>query len=179
MKDIFWNEIMRVRFQMHLRLSSSSVGNVSMVFCLHAKAISIETIYSYPCLWSTWPLRNSVGFIWRVFIYYLGSVLSKSNTISWAISLETLVRLAWNEKDSIMSQQCDLVLWPHPWSWFWNFQGQILNYLYRGNRCSAPWWRHQMETFSTLLALRAGNSPVTDMEQEMSNERNRRFLKLK
>ena len=26
---------------------------------------------------------------------------------------------------------------------------------------SAPWWRHQMETFSALLALCAGNSPVT------------------
>ena len=24
------------------------------------------------------------------------------------------------------------------------------------------WWRHQMETFSTLLAICAGNSPVTD-----------------
>ena len=24
-----------------------------------------------------------------------------------------------------------------------------------------PWWRHQMETFSALLALYAGNSPVT------------------
>ena len=29
-------------------------------------------------------------------------------------------------------------------------------YLVRG-----PWWRHQMETFSALLALRAGNSSVT------------------
>ena len=26
---------------------------------------------------------------------------------------------------------------------------------------SSPWWRHQMETFSALLALCAGNSPVT------------------
>ena len=26
---------------------------------------------------------------------------------------------------------------------------------------SIAWWRHQMETFSTLLALCAGNSPVT------------------
>ena len=26
---------------------------------------------------------------------------------------------------------------------------------------SATWWRHQMETFSALLALCAGNSPVT------------------
>ena len=25
---------------------------------------------------------------------------------------------------------------------------------------SPPWWRHQMETFSTLLAICAGNSPV-------------------
>ena len=26
---------------------------------------------------------------------------------------------------------------------------------------NGPWWRHQMETFSALLALCAGNSPVT------------------
>ena len=26
--------------------------------------------------------------------------------------------------------------------------------------CSSTWWRHQMETFSTLLAICAGNSPV-------------------
>ena len=28
------------------------------------------------------------------------------------------------------------------------------------NQCGLPWWRHQMETFSALLALCAGNSPV-------------------
>ena len=27
--------------------------------------------------------------------------------------------------------------------------------------CTSPWWRHQMETFSALLALCAWNSPVT------------------
>ena len=27
--------------------------------------------------------------------------------------------------------------------------------------CILPWWHHQMETFSALLALCAGNSPVT------------------
>ena len=31
---------------------------------------------------------------------------------------------------------------------------QLLDTLY-------PWWRHQMETFSALLAICAGNSPVT------------------
>ena len=25
---------------------------------------------------------------------------------------------------------------------------------------NAPWWRHQMETFSVLLAICAGNSPA-------------------
>ena len=29
------------------------------------------------------------------------------------------------------------------------------------NECLISWWRHQMETFSALLALCAGNSPVT------------------
>ena len=29
------------------------------------------------------------------------------------------------------------------------------------SRANIPWWRHQMETFSALLALCAGNSPVT------------------
>ena len=28
-------------------------------------------------------------------------------------------------------------------------------------KCYDPWWRHQMETFSALLALSAGISPVT------------------
>ena len=43
-------------------------------------------------------------------------------------------------------------------------------YLGNDNTCTSktfdwnvcmPWWRHQMEAFSTLLALCAGNSPVT------------------
>ena len=29
-----------------------------------------------------------------------------------------------------------------------------------GGLVAKPWWRHQMETFSVLLALCAGNSPV-------------------
>ena len=29
-------------------------------------------------------------------------------------------------------------------------------------KCSSSWWRHQMETFSSLLALCVGNSSVTD-----------------
>ena len=29
-------------------------------------------------------------------------------------------------------------------------------------KCTIPYWRHQMEAFSALLAICAGNSPVTD-----------------
>ena len=29
------------------------------------------------------------------------------------------------------------------------------------SKCHWPWWHHQMETFSALLALCAGNSPVS------------------
>ena len=47
------------------------------------------------------------------------------------------------------------------WTWFalcrkliWFGAGPYYSY-------PSPWWRHQMETFSALLALCAGNSPVT------------------
>ena len=30
----------------------------------------------------------------------------------------------------------------------------------RADICTPPWWRHQMEIFSALLAIYAGNSPV-------------------
>ena len=34
-------------------------------------------------------------------------------------------------------------------------------HLTQQDQISLAWWRHQMETFSELLALCAGNSPVT------------------
>ena len=40
---------------------------------------------------------------------------------------------------------------------FWLFTHTFQRYV-TGNR--SPWWRHQMETFSALLAICAGNSPV-------------------
>ena len=42
----------------------------------------------------------------------------------------------------------DVVAWKHVF---------VLLTLCDGN----PWWRHQMETFSALLAIYVGNSPVT------------------
>ena len=39
---------------------------------------------------------------------------------------------------------------------YWTSVGQVLI----SYECNTSWWRHQMETFSALLALCAGNSPV-------------------
>ena len=49
---------------------------------------------------------------------------------------------------------------PHPWS------AMYVPTMQPGNRVSPYqmyfiWWRHQMKTFSVLLAICAGNSPVT------------------
>ena len=46
-------------------------------------------------------------------------------------------------------------------SWFSIFiQGIWIHFLKKGVVSINTWWRHQMETFSALLALCAGNSPV-------------------
>ena len=46
---------------------------------------------------------------------------------------------------------------------FENFLGKLWNADYNpgSHTFVLPWWRHQMDTFSALLALCAGNSPVT------------------
>ena len=50
------------------------------------------------------------------------------------------------KKGNILSANRQAILsWPH----------------YIAGSVSPPWWRHQMETLSALLALCAGNSPVT------------------
>ena len=44
-----------------------------------------------------------------------------------------------------------------------NVQCYIISWTYnRQSNYLSTWWRHQMETFSSLLALCVGNSPVTD-----------------
>ena len=47
-----------------------------------------------------------------------------------------------------------------PWLLYLNQTFAISSLLWR-RKTQIPWWRHQMETFSALLAICAGNSPVT------------------
>ena len=79
---------------------------------------------------------------------------------------------------------------PRPWNATWS-----LKYLHQAPEATQcmSWWRHQMETFSTLLAICAGNSPVTGdsqrpvtlkfhvffdlcLNKRLSNELRRRWL---
>ena len=48
---------------------------------------------------------------------------------------------------------------------------------WRGQSWSMSWWRHQMETFSALLAICAGKSPVT--RKKGSDAEHWRFLDLR
>ena len=41
------------------------------------------------------------------------------------------------------------------------FINRLPPFIYPPSSCYTAWWRHQMETFSALLALCEGNSPVT------------------
>ena len=43
-----------------------------------------------------------------------------------------------------------------------NGPSNVTKCVQNGTAPRSSWWRHQMETFSALLALCAGNSPVTD-----------------
>ena len=52
---------------------------------------------------------------------------------------------------------CDIVIiWPLEMEWY----DATPRCCSRNKRPSQQWWRHQMETFSALLAISAGNSPV-------------------
>ena len=47
------------------------------------------------------------------------------------------------------------------WKFSWKRKCNFDKILATGSTTRVTWWRHQMETFSVLLALCAGNSPVT------------------
>ena len=60
---------------------------------------------------------------------------------------------------------------PHYWPFVGGIHRSLMNYPHEGpvmrtfgisftDSLNKPWWRHQMETFSALLAICARNSPV-------------------
>ena len=68
----------------------------------------------------------------------------KQNIKSFKLAIEV------THKNIIMSS-CTILPW-----WMMNGPHRVFNYT-----CLTSWWRHQMGIFSAILALCAGNSPVT------------------
>ena len=81
-------------------------------------------------------------------------------------------------KTSLLDTSCNKQMWPgvsmvwyhysiiNSWSPAWTKYTYFLRVKFPKRCCfwkifQFPWWRRQMETFSALLALCAGNSPVT------------------
>ena len=80
-------------------------------------------------------------------------------------SLNSPIGLKWCTKLGVVQKRCSIVFRGHPSNLkvTWTEKSMIwINFKqnYWAGR-SYPWWRHQMETFSALLAICAGNSSAT------------------
>ena len=80
----------------------------------------------------------------------MSCIIQMLGFISLWVHLEFTCRLTSAHHD-------DIIAWYNAWYyWYWPFARGIPEV--SNNELS--WWRHQMETFSALLASCAGNSPV-------------------
>ena len=103
--------------------------------CLNKMAAILRTTFSSASAW----VKISVS--WFYFLWYLFARVADDmgKIIAWA---DDGVMVSWMLSDH------DMVAW-------WFFCVLILM-----TKVGDPWWRHQTETFSALLALCAGNSRV-------------------
>ena len=93
---------------------------------------------SYGYQWFA-PTRESDKELWWVFVLVAKQAIEKKTVI---------VQVIW---DAIVWRQCNDFVTTENITW----QRWLETVAY-----FPPWWRHQMETFSALLAICAGNSPV-------------------
>ena len=102
-------------------------------------------------------------------VWHLGVCLSNA---AWQIPVEPNTSLCLDGSQSweirpnpTASNVCCI---KNTCTWFTRALQSENIYLFTLQKCcrkirnfAGPWWRHQMETYSALLAIRAGNSPVT------------------
>ena len=108
-------------------------------------------------------------------IYYLGNGFSIHWLTSYHLHQHINIYFAWSracwcpDKEKNISGVChtfsviNMYLTHHIHNWMQAMYiiGGLLILMHQYGHHSCPWWRHQMETFSALLALCAGNSPVS------------------
>ena len=71
----------------------------------------------------------------------------------------------------IVSQLMQMLCWCRLFHSWWPFFLPFTIYHQFYNFSPGSWWRHQMETFSALLSLCAGNSPVNSPQKASDAER--------
>ena len=121
-----------------------------------------------------WPVtRENVSIWWRHHVHYLQVLLS---TWLWIVKPGKAVMgagmhlPAWRlmaipmQITTLEPRRTQIGMIIHTSLSIWNVATKWPTCLlptHMHNVSTVIWWRHQMETFSTLLALCAGNSPVT------------------
>ena len=125
--------------------------------------IQIESITSLPltpawgfivsCMAVTNELGPGVGGTWQIFPILI--IWPFPNSMKILICFR-ISRSYWQVSPQLRCNDTWLI-----WAWF---KGSNLRFYKSKNfysrEINESWWRHQMETFSALLAICAGNSPV-------------------
>ena len=131
--------------QMHLKMSSG----IWRPFCLGLDMLSVRVVSDVYSRAFTLTVRMQVA---NWFIWDISCQLSDGNiTMTYPPC-------------PLIGQSCHLFLWFRPGQWnSWGPYGPATKGLCRCgcHRKYFTWWRHQMETFSALLAICAGNTPVS------------------
>ena len=88
--------------------------------------------------------------------FFMSSTQAVIHDVVWASwhLISPAIRVFFNDLFRLKQQR------KHQTLHYWIF---VTGSLHKGpaTRKAFPWWRHQMETFSALLAICAGNSPVS------------------
>ena len=116
---------------------------------------SVRITVQLPVICDAWTL------IWR---HYNDFVLSIFVSHCYVIKMATLILLPWWRICIMKSTSFHLLTQRSQYSNIESIMGAVPIIIDDGMISTinpAPWWRHQIETFSALLAIYAGNSPVT------------------
>ena len=111
--------------------------------------------FSLICAWTNSWANNWYADDLKNHCAYYGVTVVRLDTIRWTFS-GLFIPLHVFKRNFILSLKC------LKWILYWLNNHDIDDMQFgKLTVFSWTWWRHQMETFSTLLAIFAGNSPIT------------------
>ena len=115
---------------------------------------TLEKLLTHFTFW--WAARlNMKIYMWQYFTTYNETFLCfchfswiDHTTVDFAHAPTTVIKLWYH------------CVWSYRYIFSQFFNQTWTSIVQLAQDCLLPWWRHQMETFSALLALCTGNSPV-------------------